>query len=110
MKSVFSLLTVLVVDIHMQPVYSKVSSCLISYVVCVGLKLQFQLLNSEAFQQIGVALSPSNDLGDKSTALYSEDFLDKYARRRTLTGHHVVGTCRMGAPSDKTTVVDSELR
>ena len=76
----------------------------------LGLKLQFQLLNSEAFQRVGIGLSSNNDLGDKGSALYSEDFLEKYARRRTLTGHHIVGTCRMGFAQDKTSVVDSELR
>jgi hypothetical protein len=77
--------------------------------VCVGLKLQFQLLNTEAFERIGLALSPHNDLGIKGV-MYSEDFLERYARCRTLTGHHVVGTCRMGALNDPRSVVDSELR
>jgi 4-pyridoxate dehydrogenase len=36
--------------------------------------------------------------------------LEAYTRKTAVTVHHPAGTCRMGAVSDKTAVVDSELR
>ena len=36
--------------------------------------------------------------------------LETYVRKTAVTAHHPAGTCRMGAVSDKMTVVDSELR
>jgi choline dehydrogenase len=80
-----------------------------------GLKLQFQLQNTECFSEIGAELSP---LGlpelpgrpHQGSALYSDDYLERFVRSQTLTGHHPAGTCKMGAPSDPKAVVDSELR
>jgi 4-pyridoxate dehydrogenase len=36
--------------------------------------------------------------------------LEAYTRKTAVTAHHPAGTCRMGAVSDKTAVVDSALR
>jgi choline dehydrogenase-like flavoprotein len=36
--------------------------------------------------------------------------LEAYTRKTAVTVHHPAGTCRMGTASDKTAVVDSELR
>ncbi len=40
----------------------------------------------------------------------SDADLDAYARATATTVYHPLGTCRMGAESDETTVVDPELR
>lgn len=75
-----------------------------------GLKLQFQLLNTEAFRRIGAELSPHGLPGNHKGALYSTEYLEKFVRSQTMIGHHPVGTCKMGALSDPTAVVDTELR
>ena len=40
----------------------------------------------------------------------SDADIDAYIRATAITVHHPLGTCRMGASDDATTVVDSELR
>ena len=40
----------------------------------------------------------------------SDEALDAYIRQTGYTVHHPVGTCRMGAASDATSVVDPQLR
>ena len=40
----------------------------------------------------------------------SDTDLDAYIRANSITVHHPLGTCKMGIPSDRTAVVDSELR
>ncbi len=40
----------------------------------------------------------------------SDADLDAYIRANSITVHHPLGTCKMGIPSDRTAVVDSELR
>jgi len=40
----------------------------------------------------------------------SDADLDAYIRANSITVHHPLGTCKMGTPSDRMAVVDSELR
>ncbi len=40
----------------------------------------------------------------------SDSELDVYIRQTAITVHHPLGTCRMGSPKDRATVVDAELR
>ena len=40
----------------------------------------------------------------------TDDDLEQWVRTTAVTAHHPAGTCRMGTVSDKTAVVDSELR
>ena len=82
---------------------------------CAGLKLQFQLQNTECFSQIGAELSPLGlpELPGRpqhGASLYSDEYLERFVRSQTLTGHHPAGTCKMGAPSDPRAVVDRQLR
>lgn len=88
----------------------RVTSCF------AGLKLQFQLQTTECFSRIGAELSPQglpelpgNHSGHGSS-LYSDEYLERFVRSQTLTGHHPTGTCKMGSTSDPTAVVDPELR
>jgi choline dehydrogenase len=78
-----------------------------------GLKLQFQLQNTECFSRIGAELSPLGlpELpGKQGSSLYSDEYLERFVRSQTLTAHHPTGTCKMGSPSDTSAVVDPELR
>ena len=75
-----------------------------------GLKLQLQMQNTSAFQKIGAKLSDQGIPSKGKAALYSDAYLEKFVRSQTLTGHHPTSTCKMGALSDPTAVVDSELR
>ena len=75
-----------------------------------GLKMQIQLLNTEAFRRIGAELSTHGLPGNHKESLYSTEYLEKFVRSQTMIGHHPVGTCKMGALSDESSVVDTELR
>jgi len=72
--------------------------------------MQFQLLNTESFGRIGAELSPHHLPGNYQKALYSTDYLERFVRSQTMSGHHPVGTCKMGSHRDLTAVVDSELK
>jgi 4-pyridoxate dehydrogenase len=45
-----------------------------------------------------------------SADVRSDDDLEKFTRNTVVTAHHPAGTCKMGVPSDRTAVVDPELR
>lgn len=75
-----------------------------------GLKLQYQLLNTEAFRRIGAELSPHGLPGNHKNSMYSTEYLERFVRSQTMSGHHPVGTCRMGAHNDRDSVVDEKLR
>ncbi|KAB2878051.1 MAG: dehydrogenase, partial [Pseudorhodoplanes sp.] len=55
----------------------------------------------EAF--VSKEIAPSADVG-------SDSDLEQFTRKTAVTAHHPAGTCKMGVPSDKTAVVDTELR
>lgn len=76
----------------------------------LGLKLQIQLQNTEAFQSIRAKLSDRGLPGTDPGSLYSTEYLEKFVRSQTLTGHHPTSTCRMGPAGDSNAVVDSELK
>jgi choline dehydrogenase-like flavoprotein len=43
-------------------------------------------------------------------SLWVQDYIKAFIRKYVLTVYHPVGTCRMGNPSDSTTVVDPRCR
>jgi len=73
-------------------------------VIVAALKLARALLHSRAMAPYLAAETLPGD-GVATDA----EWLD-YARRRGSTAYHLVGTCRMAPPSDRTAVVDDELR
>ena len=76
----------------------------------LGLKLQLQLQTTEAFRKIGAEPSPHSLPGGQKVSLYSDQYLEQFARHQTTTGHHPTSTCKMGSVDDTTAVVDSKLR
>jgi len=73
-------------------------------VIVAALKFARALLNSRAMAPYLTAETLPGD-GVRTDA----EWLD-YARCRGSTAYHLVGTCRMAPPSDRTAVVDDELR
>lgn len=79
-------------------------------VLVEGLKLQLQLQNTDVFQRYGAELSPRGLPGERYGSLYSSEYLEHFVRHQTLTGHHATSTCKMGALSDPSAVVDPTLK
>ena len=77
-------------------------------VLVKGIRYAQKLLNTTAFQPYHGVI-PSAEAS--SPYLYdSDDFWRWYVRHPTLTIFHPVGTCKMGDPSDPSTVVDPRLK
>lgn len=77
-----------------------------------GLLWQINFFNSEPFKKLGFRLIPiMSACGNVSRF---EDitlpFLDCYIRRNATSDSHYSSTCRMGDPSDPSSVVDPNLR
>jgi choline dehydrogenase len=73
-------------------------------VTLAGLRLARALLNRQELSRcFDSETLPGADVS-------SDDELLDFARKRGNTGYHLVGTCRMGPATDKTAVVDDQLR
>ncbi|XP_023244599.1 glucose dehydrogenase [FAD, quinone]-like isoform X1 [Centruroides sculpturatus] len=75
-----------------------------------GMKKSVLLGESEAFKKYGARLFPTKVPECQRYQKLSDQHLECLARTLTTTIYHPVGTCKMGAPDDPTTVVDPELR
>ncbi len=90
------------VDPIIQPNYLK--DPMDRQVLAKGMRLARNLLHTEALKPFfdRDELPPGGDVSD-------DEWLD-YARQYGSTCYHLIGTARMGPASDKTSVVDDELR
>ena len=73
-----------------------------------GIRIAMELANTSAFGQWKLKC-----LAERATSPFeynSDDFWRWYIRRASGTVYHPVGTCKMGAIEDSSTVVDSRLR
>lgn len=69
-----------------------------------GVKLARDVVSQRAFDEVrGNELSPGAEL-------QSDDDILAGVRKAAVTGHHPLGTCKMGIDSDVEAVVDAELR
>ena len=75
-----------------------------------GIRLGVQLGESNAFAKFGTQFTAYNFPNCENLQLHSDKFYECYAREMSLSNYHPVGTCKMGPASDKTAVVDNELR
>ena len=67
-----------------------------------------ELLKTKAFRPYSGR--PLSQYATSPFTYDSDEFWQWYIRHATLTIYHPVGTCKMGDPSDPTTVVDPQLR
>ena len=73
-----------------------------------GIRIAMEIINSSSFGQWKLRC-----LAERGTSPYeynSDEFWRWYIRHVAVTIYHPVGTCKMGAHEDSSTVVDSRLR
>lgn len=68
------------------------------------------LTNTEAYQKKGAEFSKTNTDACKLYESLSDDYIKCFIRYNSASGYHSVGTSKMGPASDKTTVVDPQLK
>ena len=85
---------------HPDDILSMVDAMKIS--IAVGL--------APVFKKFGSTLFQLHFPGCEIYTMWSDEYLACVARTYTSTIYHPVGTCRMGAPYDKRSVVDPEFR
>ncbi|XP_013775330.1 glucose dehydrogenase [FAD, quinone]-like [Limulus polyphemus] len=75
-----------------------------------ALKISIKVGLSEPFKAFNTTLFEPSFPGCEKHQMWGDDYLECVARTYSVTIYHPVGTCKMGDPSDPTTVVDSKLR
>lgn len=75
-----------------------------------GLKIMIKLLNTDAMKKHGAFLNPIPFPGCEDKTLFSDSYFECYVRHLTLTSYHPVGTCSMGLPGSKNSVVDNSFK
>lgn len=74
-----------------------------------GLKLVQEFVESNAMKSIGAYLNPNPFPGCESYFLFSDDYWQCYVKQLTLSVYHYVGTCKMGLPDSKKSVVNTNF-
>ncbi|XP_076334605.1 glucose dehydrogenase [FAD, quinone]-like isoform X2 [Tachypleus tridentatus] len=75
-----------------------------------AMKISIDVGQSEPFRRFKARMFETVFPGCERFPVLSDSYLECVARTYTITIYHPVGTCKMGDPSDPSTVVDSELR
>ncbi|XP_014679712.1 PREDICTED: glucose dehydrogenase [FAD, quinone]-like isoform X3 [Priapulus caudatus] len=76
-----------------------------------GIKLAKKISKAKAFQSIGAKINPHNlNVPGCTQHGKGDKYLECVARRISTTLYHATGTCKMGASTDPSAVVDPQLR
>lgn len=75
-----------------------------------GLNISIAAAMAPSYKKLNTKIFETRVPGCDEYPLYSDGYLDCFARTLTCTVYHPVGTCRMGREDDPRTVVDSQLR
>ncbi len=77
----------------------------------LGIRHQQRLMHTNSFKKYGVQMTRIDAIpGCKEYKYDSDEYWTCFIQHETLTNYHQSGTCKMGPKSDKTTVVDSQLK
>lgn len=75
-----------------------------------GLKLVIEFVNTKAIQNVGGYINKNHFPGCENFEIFTDTYFDCYIKHLTLTSYHPVGTCSMGMPDSKKTVVDTSFK
>lgn len=75
-----------------------------------GLKLVIKLINSNSIKNKGGFINPIPFPGCENFIIFTDLYFDCYIKHLTLTTYHPIGTCSMGLPDSKESVVDTSFQ
>ncbi|CAH2038019.1 unnamed protein product, partial [Iphiclides podalirius] len=75
-----------------------------------GLRLAMRFLETGSLKSIKAHLNVAPFPGCSHHEFFSDSYLECYVRHLTLTSYHPVGTCSMGLPESRKSVVDTSFR
>ncbi|KAJ0176983.1 hypothetical protein K1T71_006992 [Dendrolimus kikuchii] len=75
-----------------------------------GLLLSKKIIETEAMRKLGAYLNPNKFPGCEHLDFFSNLYLECYVKHLTLASYHPIGTCSMGLPHSKNTVVDASFK
>ncbi|XP_072932266.1 glucose dehydrogenase [FAD, quinone]-like [Epargyreus clarus] len=75
-----------------------------------GFKLVKQFVETDAMKGLGAEINPIPFPGCEKDIIFSDSYWECYVRHLTLTSYHPVGTCSMGLPHSKKSVVDTSFK
>lgn len=75
-----------------------------------GLKSALRFLKTDSLNSVGAYLNTNPFPGCSHHEFFSDRYLECYVRHLTLSSYHPVGTCAMGLPGSKKSVVDTSFR
>ncbi|XP_004921999.1 glucose dehydrogenase [FAD, quinone] isoform X1 [Bombyx mori] len=74
-----------------------------------GLKLIKEFVNTESMKKIGATLNDIKFPGCEDHVLFTDEYFNCYIKHLTLSTYHPIGTCSMGPPTSKNSVVDTSF-
>ncbi|XP_047529471.1 glucose dehydrogenase [FAD, quinone]-like [Vanessa atalanta] len=75
-----------------------------------GVHMIRKLIETESLKNIGAHLNNIPFPGCENFEMFSNLYLECYVKHLTLTSYHPVGTCAMGLPETKNSVVDTTFK
>jgi choline dehydrogenase-like flavoprotein len=75
-----------------------------------GIRKMIDLIHTKAFQQYDAKFFDTQSPGCEGFTFNTDEYWECHTRLFPLTIYHHAGTCKMGAVTDKTAVVDHRLR
>lgn len=79
-------------------------------VLVEGTKIGLSLAKTEAFKNVGTKFYDAVFPGCETYTPWTDDYWACFIRHYSQTIYHPAGTCKMGPSSDRTAVVDPQLR
>jgi len=86
------------------------SNILDLHILVESVKVVLALGKTEALKKVGSQFYDKIFPGCEGITPWTDDYWRCFARHYSATIYHPVGTCKMGPPTDKTAVVDPQLR
>lgn len=78
--------------------------------IVTGIRILEQMIEMPSMKRLGAEINPKPFPGCEDFTFASNEYWKCYVRHLTLTAFHPVGTCKMGASDDPTSVVNREFQ